>query len=247
MVLFLGPWSVGKSSMINYLLGLDDTPYQLYTGTTLTAPSLLCRECAGACVSASPQSAVPGRISSIPLVMAGRLQSGPCHPAAVPHGGRGSPPQPRAFPPSLSRRRAPDPAASPSHSAGLTTPDCESSSHVTRGTRLHLLLSPPQVEQTSSPSQEKSHSSSLFPAPADVILQLRADVRGQLCAKVMKAPRRWFSRVPCAVRPLPEQPVSAENSPASTFSRGLATISWPHCLPSPSIPWQARNAPELPG
>uniref|UniRef100_A0A8C2GBV3 Sarcalumenin n=2 Tax=Cyprinus carpio TaxID=7962 RepID=A0A8C2GBV3_CYPCA len=32
MVLFLGPWSVGKSSMINYLLGLLDTPYQLYTG-----------------------------------------------------------------------------------------------------------------------------------------------------------------------------------------------------------------------
>lgn len=36
MVLFLGPWSVGKSSMINYLLGLDDTPYQLYTGTSCT-------------------------------------------------------------------------------------------------------------------------------------------------------------------------------------------------------------------
>lgn len=40
MVLFLGPWSVGKSSMINYLLGLDDTPYQLYTGTMLTTLSL---------------------------------------------------------------------------------------------------------------------------------------------------------------------------------------------------------------
>lgn len=53
MVLFLGPWSVGKSSMINYLLGLDDTPYQLYTGTTLTAPSLLRRGCAGARISAS--------------------------------------------------------------------------------------------------------------------------------------------------------------------------------------------------
>lgn len=38
MVLFLGPWSVGKSSMINYLLGLDDTPYQLYTGTALASP-----------------------------------------------------------------------------------------------------------------------------------------------------------------------------------------------------------------
>ncbi|XP_042710046.2 sarcalumenin isoform X4 [Chrysemys picta bellii] len=36
MVLFLGPWSVGKSTMINYLLGLDDTPYQLYTGAEPT-------------------------------------------------------------------------------------------------------------------------------------------------------------------------------------------------------------------
>lgn len=34
MVLFLGPWSVGKSSMINYLLGLQDSPYQLYTGAS---------------------------------------------------------------------------------------------------------------------------------------------------------------------------------------------------------------------
>lgn len=33
MVLFLGPWSVGKSSMINYLLGLHGTPQQLYTGS----------------------------------------------------------------------------------------------------------------------------------------------------------------------------------------------------------------------
>lgn len=32
MVLFLGPWSVGKSTMINYLLGLENTRYQLYTG-----------------------------------------------------------------------------------------------------------------------------------------------------------------------------------------------------------------------
>lgn len=38
MVLFLGPWSVGKSSMINYLLGLLDTPYQLYTGKHLENP-----------------------------------------------------------------------------------------------------------------------------------------------------------------------------------------------------------------
>ncbi|XP_053550432.1 sarcalumenin isoform X2 [Bombina bombina] len=36
MVLFLGPWSVGKSTMINYLLGLDETPYQLYTGAEPT-------------------------------------------------------------------------------------------------------------------------------------------------------------------------------------------------------------------
>ncbi|KAF3700175.1 Sarcalumenin Precursor [Channa argus] len=36
MVLFLGPWSVGKSSMINYLLGLNDSPYQLYTGAEPT-------------------------------------------------------------------------------------------------------------------------------------------------------------------------------------------------------------------
>ncbi|XP_061535751.1 uncharacterized protein LOC133404133 isoform X2 [Phycodurus eques] len=32
MALFLGPWSVGKSSMINYLLGLQDTSHELYTG-----------------------------------------------------------------------------------------------------------------------------------------------------------------------------------------------------------------------
>ncbi|XP_044160825.1 sarcalumenin isoform X2 [Bufo gargarizans] len=36
MVLFLGPWSVGKSTMINYLLGLDETPHQLYTGAEPT-------------------------------------------------------------------------------------------------------------------------------------------------------------------------------------------------------------------
>lgn len=33
MVLFLGPWSVGKSSMINYLLGLHGTSQELYTGS----------------------------------------------------------------------------------------------------------------------------------------------------------------------------------------------------------------------
>ncbi|XP_069840227.1 sarcalumenin isoform X2 [Dendropsophus ebraccatus] len=36
MVLFLGPWSVGKSTMINYLLGLDEAPHQLYTGAEPT-------------------------------------------------------------------------------------------------------------------------------------------------------------------------------------------------------------------
>ncbi|XP_054460292.1 titin-like [Anoplopoma fimbria] len=36
MVLFLGPWSVGKSSMINYLLGLHGTPHELYTGAEPT-------------------------------------------------------------------------------------------------------------------------------------------------------------------------------------------------------------------
>ena len=36
MVLFLGPWSVGKSTMINYLLGLENTRYQLYTGNSMT-------------------------------------------------------------------------------------------------------------------------------------------------------------------------------------------------------------------
>ncbi|XP_061625438.1 uncharacterized protein LOC133476288 isoform X1 [Phyllopteryx taeniolatus] len=36
MALFLGPWSVGKSSMINYLLGLQDTSHELYTGAEPT-------------------------------------------------------------------------------------------------------------------------------------------------------------------------------------------------------------------
>ncbi|XP_073793845.1 uncharacterized protein wu:fc22b06 [Danio rerio] len=36
MVLFLGPWSVGKSSMINYLLGLEESSQQLYTGAEPT-------------------------------------------------------------------------------------------------------------------------------------------------------------------------------------------------------------------
>merc|ERR1719357_215955 len=36
MVLFLGPWSVGKSSMVNYLLGLHGTSQELYTGAEPT-------------------------------------------------------------------------------------------------------------------------------------------------------------------------------------------------------------------
>ncbi|KAM4612420.1 uncharacterized protein ACJ7VT_012966 [Polymixia lowei] len=36
MMLFLGPWSVGKSSMINYLLGLHSTSQELYTGAEPT-------------------------------------------------------------------------------------------------------------------------------------------------------------------------------------------------------------------
>ncbi|XP_077574287.1 uncharacterized protein srla [Stigmatopora nigra] len=36
MILFLGPWSVGKSSMINYLLGLEDPSQELYTGAEPT-------------------------------------------------------------------------------------------------------------------------------------------------------------------------------------------------------------------
>ncbi|KAL2086937.1 hypothetical protein ACEWY4_017996 [Coilia grayii] len=36
LMLFLGPWSVGKSSMINYLLGLEDTSQELYTGAEPT-------------------------------------------------------------------------------------------------------------------------------------------------------------------------------------------------------------------
>lgn len=90
MVLFLGPWSVGKSSMINYLLGLDNTPYQLYTGTTLTALPRGCRH-------------LPFHIRAVsnsrpcvfdPSLTAGRLGSAPCHLAVVPCGGRGSPSQP---------------------------------------------------------------------------------------------------------------------------------------------------------
>lgn len=36
MLLFLGPWSAGKSSIINYLLGIERTPAALKTGTGVT-------------------------------------------------------------------------------------------------------------------------------------------------------------------------------------------------------------------
>lgn len=80
MVLFLGPWSVGKSSMINYLLGLDNTPYQLYTGTTLTALPRGCQQFPAVCLPS--------------LLTAGKLGSAPGRLAVVPCGGKGSPSQP---------------------------------------------------------------------------------------------------------------------------------------------------------
>jgi len=35
VVLIIGPWSTGKSTIINYLLDIEDTQYALYTGFTL--------------------------------------------------------------------------------------------------------------------------------------------------------------------------------------------------------------------
>ena len=32
LVLFVGPWSVGKSTMINYLVGIEDAQELLHTG-----------------------------------------------------------------------------------------------------------------------------------------------------------------------------------------------------------------------
>ena len=32
MILFLGPWSTGKSTMINYLLSIEDSAFKLHTG-----------------------------------------------------------------------------------------------------------------------------------------------------------------------------------------------------------------------
>ncbi|CAH1776310.1 unnamed protein product, partial [Owenia fusiformis] len=36
LLLFLGPWSTGKSSMINYLVGIEDSDHKLYTGAEPT-------------------------------------------------------------------------------------------------------------------------------------------------------------------------------------------------------------------
>jgi len=32
VVLVIGPWSTGKSTIINYLLDIEDSQYALYTG-----------------------------------------------------------------------------------------------------------------------------------------------------------------------------------------------------------------------
>jgi len=34
VVLVIGPWSTGKSTIINYLLEIEDSQYALYTGFT---------------------------------------------------------------------------------------------------------------------------------------------------------------------------------------------------------------------
>lgn len=81
-----------------------------------------------------------------------------------------------------------------------------------------------------------------FPPPGS---HLAAEGRC-LWAALCRGTGRWFSREPRAAEPLPEQPVPTENSPDGIFSRGLAGISYPPCLPSPSISWQASDAPELP-
>lgn len=154
MVLFLGPWSVGKSSMINYLLGLDDTPYQLYTGTMLTTPSWLCPGLAGTHISASMWSSIPGHIYSIPplqqggcnLVCATWLQ---CHRRerfpTVAQGLYTLPAKAVGISPcSIPIPQHPHPTASPSCSTGLTAsnPDHDSSSHIARATHPCLAFSP---------------------------------------------------------------------------------------------------------
>lgn len=216
MVLFLGPWSVGKSSMINYLLGLDNTPYQLYTGTTLTALPRGCRHL---------HFHIRAVSNSRLCVFDPSLQQGGwdllratwlwCHvEREVPH-------HSLSIPPRVEENVSPATSSSCSRGHTAPNPDPVSSSHVKRATHLSLLPIPPHKQPADSPSQEKSHSPSFLPAPTDVISQLRANVHGQISAVVMRAPGRRFSMTPCAVRPLPEKPVPTENNPTDIFPRSL--------------------------
>ena len=41
MVLFVGPWSTGKSTMINYLVGIEDKRHLLHTGNAKQAINFL--------------------------------------------------------------------------------------------------------------------------------------------------------------------------------------------------------------
>lgn len=40
MVLFVGPWNSGKSTIINYLLGIEGTDMALDTGKRLIMPTI---------------------------------------------------------------------------------------------------------------------------------------------------------------------------------------------------------------
>lgn len=169
MVLFLGPWSVGKSSMINYLLGLDDTPYQLYTGTTRTSPppprsakGMLAPAFLHPCGQRLPAASLRSpslRQGGCGLVRAIRLRRhregevphhspGPVHPC---QGGGGG---------DLSLQR-PHPTAQGSWPRTLA----ESSRLIARAICLCLLPFPPPVEPRNSPSQEESASVPSSPLP----------------------------------------------------------------------------------
>lgn len=160
MVLFLGPWSVGKSSMINYLLGLDNTPYQLYTGTTLTALPRGCRHLhfhIRAVSNSQPCVFYPSlQQGGWDLLRATRLR---CHvEGEVPHHSLSTLPRVEE---SIS------PTTASSCSTGLTAPNPDplNSSHVKRATHLSLLPIPPHMQSANSPSPEKSHSPSFLPVP----------------------------------------------------------------------------------
>lgn len=261
MVLFLGPWSVGKSSMINYLLGLDNTPYQLYTGTTLAALPRGCRHlhCHLRAVSNSRLCVFnPSlQLGGWDLLRATWLR---CHvKGEVPHH-------------SLSTLPRVEESTSPTTSSSCSTaPNPVSSSHVKKAAHLSLLSIPPYVQPANSPFQEKSHSPSFLPAPTDVISQLRANVHGQISAVVMRAPRRRFSMIPRAVRSLPEKPVPIENNPtdiprsqgrnfmllalplhllrstqcSQSQASPVVSIAWHgfHASPAPLIAAQGQNPP----